>query len=109
MGGRLEPNFLYIPTARGAPTGRSGQFSALFLSIGAGRASPRPVSYTHLDVYKRQMLCGVCGGLAEYFDLDPTLVRVGWVIAFFAFSVGLWAYLICAIIMPKKSDVYPGY
>ena len=56
-----------------------------------------------------KMLCGVCGGLAEYFDLDPTLVRVGWVIAFFAFSVGLRAYLICAIIMPKKSDVYPGY
>ena len=54
------------------------------------------------------MLCGVCGGVAEYFDIDPTLVRVGWVIAGFAFSVGFWAYLICAIIMPRKSDVYPG-
>ncbi|MCI8422295.1 MAG: PspC domain-containing protein [Lawsonibacter sp.] len=57
-----------------------------------------------------RMLCGVCGGLAEYFDVDPTLVRVGWVIAsFFTFSVGFWAYLICAVIMPKKSDIYPGY
>jgi len=54
------------------------------------------------------MICGVCGGLAEYFDIDPTLVRVGWVIAAFLGSVGFWAYLICAIIMPKKSDVYPG-
>ena len=30
-----------------------------------------------------KMVCGVCGGIAEYFDIDPTLVRVGWVIATF--------------------------
>ena len=54
------------------------------------------------------MLCGVCGGVAEYFDIDPTLVRVGWVLAsFFTVSAGFWAYVICAIIMPKKSDIYP--
>ena len=53
-------------------------------------------------------VCGVCGGIAEYFDVDPTLVRVAWVIAAFCASVGFWAYLVCAIIMPKKSDVYPG-
>lgn len=56
-----------------------------------------------------KMLCGVCGGIAEYFDIDPTLVRVGWVIAFFCASFGFWAYLICALIMPKKSDIYPDY
>lgn len=56
-----------------------------------------------------KMLCGVCGGIAEYFDIDPTLVRVAWVIAFFAFSVGFWAYLICAFITPKKSDIYGGF
>ena len=55
-----------------------------------------------------KMICGVCGSLAEYFDIDPTLVRVAWVIDAFLGSVGFWAYLICAIIMPKKSDVYPG-
>lgn len=55
-----------------------------------------------------KMLCGVCGGLAEYFDIDPTLVRVGWVIAFFVAGVGFWAYVICALIMPKKSDIYGG-
>ncbi len=54
-----------------------------------------------------KMLCGVCGGIAEYFDLDPTIVRVAWVIALFAFSLGFWAYFICALIMPRKSDVYP--
>ena len=57
-----------------------------------------------------KMLCGVCGGIAEYFDIDPTLVRVGWTVAtLFTFSVGFWAYLICAFIIPRKSDIYPGY
>lgn len=56
---------------------------------------------------KDAMLCGVCGGIAEYFNVDPTLVRVGWVILAFAASVGFWAYLVCAIIMPKKSNIFP--
>ena len=50
-------------------------------------------------------LAGVCGGIAEYFNVDPTLVRIGWVIASFAFGCGLLAYIICAIIMPNKSEV----
>ena len=38
-----------------------------------------------------KMVCGVCGGIAEYFDIDPTLVRVGWVIAtFVTFSTAFW-------------------
>ena len=62
-----------------------------------------------------KMVAGVCGGIAEYFDIDPTLVRVGWVIAAFLGSLGFsfsalfWIYVVCAIIMPRKSDVYPGY
>ena len=55
-----------------------------------------------------KMLCGVCGGIAEYFDIDPTLVRVGWVIATLCASIGLWAYIACAIIVPNKSKIYPG-
>ena len=56
-----------------------------------------------------KMVCGVCGGIAEYFDIDPTLVRVGWVILTLCGTVGFWAYVACALIMPNKSDVYPGY
>jgi len=52
-------------------------------------------------------LCGVCGGIAEYFNIDPTLVRVGWVFLTLAASLGFWGYIICAIIMPKKSDIFP--
>ena len=53
-------------------------------------------------------LFGVCGGIAEYFEIDPTLVRVGVIVLMFAFGTGLLAYLICALVMPKKSDIYPN-
>lgn len=56
-----------------------------------------------------KMLCGVCGGIAEYFDVDPSLVRVIWVLGvFFTFSTAFWIYVACALILPKKSDIYPG-
>ena len=54
-----------------------------------------------------KMLCGVCGGVAEYFDIDPTIVRVIWVIASCFGGSGVLAYVVCALIIPKKSDVYP--
>ena len=57
-----------------------------------------------------KMVAGVCGGIAEYFDIDPTLVRVGWLVTTIAtFSLGFWGYLACGVIIPRKSDVYPGY
>ena len=50
-------------------------------------------------------LCGVCGGIAEYFDIDPTIVRLLWVILIFCAGTGILAYFIAAIIMPKKSEI----
>ena len=44
---------------------------------------------------------GVCGGFAEYFDIDATVMRIIFVILFFAGCIGLLAYLICALIMPE--------
>ena len=55
------------------------------------------------------MLCGVCGGLAEYFNMDISLMRLLTVALCLCASVGLWLYIAAAIILPKKSDVYPGY
>lgn len=50
-------------------------------------------------------LCGVCGGIAEYFNIDPTLVRVGWaVISLFA-PVGVIAYIVAAVVMPVKNEL----
>lgn len=48
-----------------------------------------------------KMICGVCGGIAEYFNIDATIVRLLCLI--FAFSgPGLLVYLIAALIIPKK-------
>lgn len=50
-------------------------------------------------------IAGVCGGIAEYFNIDPTVVRVGWaIVSAFAF-VGVVAYVVCAVVMPVKSEV----
>ncbi|MPM15851.1 hypothetical protein SDC9_62224 [bioreactor metagenome] len=56
-----------------------------------------------------KMVAGVCGGIAEYFNIDPSLVRLGWVLLTLAGTVGFWAYVIACFILPKKSDIYPGY
>ena len=50
-------------------------------------------------------LFGVCGGIAEYFNVDPTLVRLATVFLCLAFGSGLLFYLIAAYIMPNKSEV----
>ena len=47
-----------------------------------------------------RMLSGVCGGIAEYFDIDPTLVRLVWVIITLMGGAGILAYIIAAIIIP---------
>lgn len=52
-------------------------------------------------------LCGVCGGIAEYFNIDPTIVRVIWGVAVLCGGFGFWLYVICAFVFPKKSDVIP--
>ena len=49
-----------------------------------------------------QMIAGVCGGLAEYFDLDPSLVRIGWIVFVLAGGAGLLAYIIMALVVPEK-------
>ncbi len=50
-----------------------------------------------------RMVAGVCGGIAEYFDMDPTLVRIGYVLLSFftAAFPGLLAYFIMAVIIPE--------
>ena len=48
-----------------------------------------------------RMLCGVCGGMGEYFNVDPTLIRLVW--ALLAFSgCGILVYILAAIIVPQE-------
>ena len=51
---------------------------------------------------KNKMLAGVCGGIAEYFNIDPTLVRLGWAILCMFAGSGILAYIIAAIIIPQN-------
>ena len=47
-------------------------------------------------------VCGVCGGIANYFDVDPTVIRLIWVIFTLVGGSGLIAYIIAAIVMPDE-------
>jgi len=47
-------------------------------------------------------LCGVCAGLAKYFDIDPTIVRIIFLILLFCVGTGLIKYLIMALVMPAR-------
>lgn len=53
------------------------------------------------------MLLGVCGGIAQRFDLDPTLVRLAFVALFF-FGPGLLVYLISALVVPRAPELGEG-
>ncbi len=66
-----------------------------------------------VDTRKRLMrsrsehwIAGVCGGVAEYFDLDVVLVRAVWFIVAFFGGGGVLAYLICWVIMPMEPQRY---
>lgn len=48
-----------------------------------------------------RMVCGVCGGIAEYFNVDVTVIRILWVIFTLMGGSGIIAYIIAAIIMPE--------
>ena len=49
-----------------------------------------------------KVIDGVCGGIGEYFNIDPTLVRLAWVVFCALGGSGLLAYIIMAIIMPSR-------
>ena len=49
-------------------------------------------------------LDGVCAGIGEYFDIDPTLIRLFWVLATFFGGAGLLAYIVAAVIIPRKPE-----
>ena len=48
-----------------------------------------------------KMICGVCAGIADYFNIDPSIVRVLWAVLALAAGTGVLAYIACAIILPE--------
>ena len=48
-----------------------------------------------------RMVCGVCGGIGNYFNIDPTLIRLVWVLASLS-GGGLLVYIIASLIIPEE-------
>lgn len=51
-------------------------------------------------------ICGVAGGMAEFFGMDSTILRIIWVILGFCWGSGILAYFICALVMPKRPQYH---
>lgn len=52
---------------------------------------------------RNKMVCGVCAGVAEYINIDPTLVRLLWVLFGLTGGAGVLVYFIAAIVMPEQA------
>lgn len=53
---------------------------------------------------KDRIIAGVCGGIAEYLEIDPAIVRLVWLLAALAWGTGLLAYLVAWIIIPEAPE-----
>ena len=53
---------------------------------------------------RNRTLLGVCGGIGEYLDVDPTIIRILWVIFTFMGGAGIRAYIVCALIMSNDPN-----
>jgi len=74
-----------------------------------GAAAPPviPVPKRLMRSSRDKKIAGVCAGLADYFDLDPTLVRVLWLLAIFFAGTGFLVYLILWIVLPVAPPTLP--
>lgn len=55
-----------------------------------------------------RILAGVAGGVADYFDVDPSLVRVMWAVSIIFGGLTLFIYIVMAIVVPEEPDVWPA-
>ena len=55
-------------------------------------------------INKGKKVCGVCLGLAEYLKLDVNVVRIAVVVLSLLASIGFWAYVVAALILPWKPE-----
>lgn len=53
--------------------------------------------------FSNRMICGVCGGIGEYFNIDPTVIRLIWaILSVCGIGSGIIVYIIAAVIMPES-------
>lgn len=49
-------------------------------------------------------IAGVCGGIAEYLNIDSTIIRLLWIFLSFAYGSGIIIYIICALVLPNEPE-----
>jgi len=54
---------------------------------------------------KQRVIAGVCGGVAEYFNIDPVWVRIVWVLSILFKGLGIIAYALCWILIPEREEI----
>lgn len=85
---------------------------AKLASDAAGASATQPPSYAAPKKLQRsrrdKKIGGVCAGLADYFDLDPTIVRVIWFLAVFFAGTGFLVYMVLWIVLPLAPPDYPA-
>ena len=55
---------------------------------------------------RNRIFLGICGGIGEYFGIDPTVVRVLWAVVSLLWGFGILLYIACMIIIPRKPSGY---
>ena len=53
---------------------------------------------------KDEKIAGVCGGIAKYFNIDSSIIRLIWALAILCAGTGLLAYIVCAFIIPEEPE-----
>lgn len=53
---------------------------------------------------KEKVIAGVCGGIAEYFRIDPVIPRLVWVFLALGYGLGILAYLVCWVVIPQAPE-----
>lgn len=81
-------------------------FSPRYAKIKAKKGGLTNMEPKRLYRVDNGILAGVCGGIAEYFNIDPGLVRIITAMLILAGGLSLWVYIIAALILPKKSALY---
>ena len=54
---------------------------------------------------QNKMICGVCGGIGEYFGIDPTIIRLAWAIFCVMGGASILAYILAAVIVPSNPEI----
>ena len=75
----------------------------LYITVTANKYSGDIMKKKLYRSRENKMIAGVCGGIAEYLDVDPTIVRLVWVLMVFGVGFGVLAYIIAWVIMPERT------